>query len=130
MMMRLGALCVAVLCGCEGVRSLETSAVRPAIQQHWKQIVLAHYRETLFDPYSVRDALVADPFWSAGIIDSGWAICSRFNAKNRMGAYTGIETRAVLLMPTRIVPTDPSGICYDNPTYRPFPEMEEKPRPS
>jgi len=99
--------------------------------QNWRDVVLAYYKEVLVDPYSVRDATIADPFWSAGIVDSGWAVCTRFNSKNRLGAYGGRETRAVLLVGARAVPVDPDQVCYAAPTYRPFPELEgHPPRPS
>ena len=69
----------------------------------YREITREHLRTSLFDPYSARDFQVAQPkigqVHVVGTLthETGWVVCYRGNAKNRMGAYTG-ATEAVLLI--------------------------------
>jgi len=49
-----------------------------------------YLRRSLVDPYSVRDAEIAEPVVKSSfyIVDPApaWTICVRYNAKNQMGA--------------------------------------------
>ena len=57
-----------------------------------RNLIVAKLERILFDPYSVRAARISDIF----IMHDGnhlevLAVCLEFNAKNRVGAYTGIS---------------------------------------
>lgn len=63
--------------------------------------VLAEYFErTLFDPYSVRAARITN-FKNLEGPDGGavYSACVEFNAKNRLGAYTGLQVSGVVFRP-------------------------------
>ena len=94
-----------------------------------------YLRRSLFDPYSVRDAEIAEPkvMTSFYLLDPapGWTICVRLNAKNRMGAYTGITEDVLLVRGDRVTissneltkaPTPSIGVCRDA-KWAPFPEL-------
>jgi hypothetical protein len=93
-----------------------------------------YLRKTLFDPYSVRDAEIAEPkvMSSFYLIDPapGWTICVRLNAKNRMGAYTGISEDTLLVRGDRVTissseltrPSPTNWNCRDA-KWAPFPEL-------
>jgi hypothetical protein len=60
--------------------------------------IKAHLRETLNDPYSIRDLKISVPEPTKIPLDDStkgyayfWASCISYNAKNLYGAYTGIH---------------------------------------
>lgn len=52
-----------------------------------KSYVKKHY----FDPYSMRDVAHSTPIQGHLYFKQGWLVCIEANAKNRMGAYTGLK---------------------------------------
>lgn len=102
----------------------------------YREMAKVYLRKVLFDPYSVRDAEIAEPEVKQSIylIDPapGWTICVRLNAKNRMGAYTGLKEDALLVRGDRVAislneltqPTPTIGICR-NAKWEPFPELQK-----
>ena len=106
----------------------------------YKVVTRDYLHKTLVDPYSVRDAQISKPKMgklfvegTLGVQEPGWLVCFRSNAKNRMGAYTGISDMAIVIRGgvVRASLSDPSHSHYivkmicDNETYEPFSEMEQ-----
>jgi hypothetical protein len=78
--------------------------------------------------------------------ETGWGVCVRANAKNRMGAYTGIRSTVFLIRDGRVVESgDDTPVALtekgvltvtpiyikehcENAAFEPFPEIEEKRR--
>ncbi len=91
-----------------------------------------YLRSTLFDPYSVRDAQIASPKLKGSFVltdpSEGWTICVRANAKNRMGAYTGMQETVLLVRGDRVVSSTngPAPYYCGDAQYEPFPELEER----
>lgn len=85
--------------GCS-VNSAESAGPRP---DNWRAAVTDYIRSTWFDPYSMRDAQLAAPVTGAFNFQSGWIVCFRANAKNRMGAYTGLKSYGFMLRDGRVV---------------------------
>lgn len=93
-----------------------------------------YLKKSLVDPYSVRDAEIAELVvqTSFHLIDPapGWTICVRYNAKNRLGAYAGMTENALLVRGDRVTvsvneltkPTPTAGMCRDA-KWAPFPEL-------
>ena len=90
---------VAVICGAlTGCVTPEQAAMAYNSQQpatpHMKKEVVAYAKKTYFDPYSMRDVEISYAMTPAGPAVSG--VCLRANAKNRMGAYTGLTATSLL----------------------------------
>jgi len=100
----------------------------------YREMAKDYLRKTLFDPYSVRDAEIAEPQvrQSFYLIDPSpaWTICVRYNAKNRMGGYTGLKENALLVRGERVTKslnelteaTPTVGLCKDA-KWTAFPEL-------
>jgi hypothetical protein len=96
----------------------------------YRRAVLEYARESLFDPYSVRDAEISKPLRQ----DRGSVVCMRFNAKNKLGAYVGLQQYAVpfldekldstMLAAMRQVGAHASDILCKGAEYGPFTELE------
>ena len=89
-----------------------------------RAMIVDQARDYLIDPYSVRDAEIS------GVNDLGdgvTSVCVRFNAKNRMGGYTGRQATAVRLVNGRIVNAYPDqAACYNgNIQWYPLPEARK-----
>jgi hypothetical protein len=109
---------------------------------NYRQILAEHVRKSFFDPHSVRDAGIALPrpgwgFVGSGLSQSyktGWAVCVRANAKNRMGAYTGIKENIYIVENGGVVAsgqdldTAEARAGCEGARYEPFPEIEERRR--
>jgi hypothetical protein len=104
---------------------------------NYRQIVAEHIRKSFFDPYSIRDASIAAPRpgWAfasrMGGYKTGWAVCARANAKNRMGAYAGIKETIYVIQEGQVVASgqdldsaDARSGC-EGAQYERFPEIEE-----
>lgn len=129
-----------VLAACAGAPPSESEI--GAYPTAYKAIAKDHLRVSLIDPYSVRDAQIAPPKLGQIHIlgtmrhESGWAICFRANAKNRMGGYTGHKPMVLLIRNNQVVGTNQDADHYDVRTicadvrYEPFPEIEEDSRRS
>lgn len=89
----------AMLAGCAATPNETDVGQSPA---RYKDIARDYLRTSLFDPYTARDFSIAPPKIGQIHIDtlkyeSGWVVCYRGNAKNRMGGYTGIKEGALLI---------------------------------
>lgn len=83
-------ICLSVSgCGVREANLMMFDNQRPASAAE-RSAIVAHIKNTYFDPYSIRDAEISSAVEGTGI-DSSKApmICVYENAKNRMGAYTG-----------------------------------------
>jgi hypothetical protein len=119
----------------------------------YREIVRDHIRTSFVDPYSIRDAQITEPNKIGQLVkkgtltqETGWAVCVRANAKNRMGAYTGIKSTVFLIRDGRVVESADDtpvaltdrGVLTITPIYikehcegakfEPFPEVEEQAR--
>lgn len=97
---------------------------------NYKQKIIDHVRQSFFDPYSIRDAAISKPF-AVNRIGHGeiWFVCVKTNAKNRMGAYTGISPTAYWFQNGGMKLASPGAPEYDefncaHAQYAPFPEIE------
>lgn len=94
-------------------------------------MIAAHFRESLFDPYSVRDASITTVLARG---DGRETLCVYFNSKNRMGGYSGSTAYGITLKGGRMAGVHEAGPvagnraagkgCFD-PTRRaaPFTEL-------
>lgn len=117
----LAALLTASLAGCmlkqaptyeEQVRA-ESAGLHGPYPENYEEVVKRYLNNALFDPYSVRDLQIDTP--TKGFIFSrggpfakdlccyGWCVTVSFNAKNRMGAYTGTQCSTYFIK---------DGVCY------------------
>lgn len=106
---------------------------------NYREQVSARVKKTFFDPYSVRDAAISRPFLQSAAFDgitpiphSGWMVCVRANAKNRMGAYTGLTETGFMFSGDTIMDADFRGhFCAGAAaSYEPFPEIERGGQPA
>jgi hypothetical protein len=89
-----------LISGCATTQTIESTGPRPT---NYKQAVKDHVKESFFDPYSIRDAEISQPLMASAVFDgvtpiphSGWIVCFKANAKNRMGGYTGRQLTGLL----------------------------------
>lgn len=116
----------ALLASCTGDEQLSiTGTVDEPPPANYREIAVAHLKQTLFDPYTVRDASIAAPKNGGSGLYPGWAVCVRLNAKNRFGAYTGQSTMALIMRGGKVVQSaDENGWMFcQGVTYEPFPEI-------
>lgn len=98
----------------------------------YRETARAYLRSTLFDPYSVRDAQIAAPKLKGSFVltdpSEGWTVCVRANAKNRMGAYTGLRETVLLFRGDKVASSTegPAPYYCGEAQYEPFPELEER----
>ncbi|MCT2580915.1 hypothetical protein P3C33_27745 [Mesorhizobium sp. P16.1] len=115
----------AIVSGCvtaEQRTQIYSSAIAPSAGI--KTAVINQIRESYFDPYSIRDAQISDV---VTLLDTGYqAVCTRFNAKNRMGAYTGLQSASFRIKNGAVVSylAQAPGCHEPSLRYRPFPELE------
>lgn len=100
---------------------------------NYREQVTARVKRSFFDPYSIRDAAISRPFMQGAAFDgatpiphSGWMVCVKANAKNRMGAYTGLSETGYMFKGGAIVDADFKGhfCAAAAQSYGPFPEIE------
>lgn len=124
-----GFVALTAACNTTGQRGSDALGGPPPAEYRAK--TLEYMRRVLFDPYSVRDARISQPFmqygWRLGDAGRAWTVCVQSNAKNRMGAYTGTKDTVVRFQGG--VPVDHSDegsmyFCKGVTTYEPFLEME------
>ena len=114
-------LCL-TLAGCVTTDPGEISAAAGPLPADYKAQIVASARQSYFDPYSIRAAQIGTPERAGQIPLKGvWVVCVRSNAKNRMGAYTGIQDSQYHFNSGRLV-FHGSG-CVREQAYHPFPEL-------
>ncbi|MBV5269013.1 MAG: hypothetical protein JZU55_02680, partial [Afipia sp.] len=63
-------------------------------------------RKEFFDPYSIRDAAISQPIAGRSLSGDMASVCIQANGKNRMGAYTGLQTTVYIFRNGQITLTD------------------------
>ncbi|AHJ10729.1 hypothetical protein P106B_46 [Rhizobium phage vB_RglS_P106B] len=64
-----------------------------SIPGNYRLVAAYAVRNTLKDPYSVRDAVISQPLTLSGLLIGGRkpGVCVMLNAKNSFGGYTGVQ---------------------------------------
>ena len=126
----LAAACLVSLAGCMEVQPVATSGVNVAPPSNARAAALGYARQSFFDPYSVRDASISQPFvipYGLGGQSQAWVVCVRANAKNRMGAYAGMQESLIVFDGDAVNASrsgrDVASACR-SAQYGPFPELE------
>lgn len=105
-----------IVVGCAATPNESNVGQYPA---KYKEIVRDHLRKSLFDPYTARDFQIAAPKIGQVHIEGtlthepGWTVCYRGNAKNRMGAYTGMKESVLLIRDDLVRGTISDSDHYD-----------------
>lgn len=121
---------IAPLIGCSSVNTAIVGTATEPPPENYRTIVVEAVKTTFFDPYSIKDAQIAAPQWlGSGNLGEGnaWAVCVRANAKNRMGAYIGMQDTAFFIRGGKLLSTftnlgTDSYYCRDA-VFSPFPEI-------
>lgn len=111
-------------CAALGCQSAQRQDMMGPFPTAYRQIARDHLKSTLFDPYTVRDAMIAEPKISGPLIYRGWLICVRANAKNRFGGYTGLQATGIMVRQGSVIRSfKDAGMWCGDATYQPFPEL-------
>jgi hypothetical protein len=104
-----------LLCGCAAMTAPNSAQIAAAdygqYPTNYREIVDEWMRDTLYDPHSVVDLEITPPekyFLHAaplmgGGTTYGYRVQVKFNAKNRMGGYTGRDTMYLVIRNGSIV---------------------------
>ena len=100
------------------------AAQRPATPAE-RAAILDYAKTFYFDPYSMRDVSLSDAVDPKK--ENTVAFCLRANAKNRMGAYTGLKTTALLMQNGKVTKAEEESFMCADPrmTYTPFRDLED-----
>lgn len=99
---RASLLLLSLLAGACSVNSPESAGPPPS---DWKELASGAIRSSYFDPHSLRDAEIASPVAGTFNFQSGWVVCFRANARNRLGAYTGLRQVGFMIRGGSVVAT-------------------------
>jgi hypothetical protein len=114
------------LAGCQ-TTSTEISSIAPP-PPNYRSVIVEKVKNTLKDPYSIRSAEISEPAPGfVGILYGGtqMVVCTRFNAKNSFGAYTGVETFLFAFSNGKLLGMGQNALAgCENRSYSPFPELE------
>jgi hypothetical protein len=97
-----------------------------AAPPNYRALILAHLKNTLKDPYSVRSAEISDASPKfVGLLNGGNrpAVCVKMNAKNSFGAYIGIQTHAYFFLNNEIAGAIDNAIGCNEAKFAPFTEI-------
>lgn len=126
-----GGLALAACNQTAGVVASATTSDPPP-PPNYRDQVQARVKKTFFDPYSIRDAAISQPFVQNAAFDGvtliphqGWMVCIRANAKNRMGGYIGLKETGYMFKAGQIVDADFNSSFCAGAQFEPFPEIEE-----
>jgi len=117
------ALALLLLAGC----AVTPASLDKDLPPNHRAMMASYFHKTLLDPYSVRDAEISEPFViDTPLTGSFVVICTRFNAKNAFGGYTGIKTEAYGFRARQIqaISSDPGRRCR-SARFTPFAELEQ-----
>lgn len=124
------SVCLISLAGCMDVQPVATGEVDIAPPSNPRPAALGYVRQSFFDPYSVRDASISQPFvlpYGLTGQSQSWVVCVRSNAKNRMGGYAGLQETLIVFNGDAVDVSrsmrDVTSACR-NAQYSPFPELE------
>lgn len=103
-----------------------TASAGADLPANYRTVILDRVRTEFVDPYSLRDAAISQPMPGTALLGSVTSICVRANAKNRLGAYTGLRATAYTFRAGQLTVSDQqySGMTCANAVYEPFPELE------
>lgn len=92
------------LAGCMEPQEITPPPEASEPPRNYEAAVAQFVRTTYFDPYSMRDVQISQPFYQSFPMVGGatWWVCVRANAKNRMGGYTGLRDRPIAFDGDRI----------------------------
>jgi len=137
--MRIGlvaALGAAVMLGgCaarQQVGSADGRAAVPNLPNDYRAVVADHVRKNFFDPYSIRDAEISSTADTTSIFGPVTNLCVRANAKNRLGAYTGVKANIYVFQSGKILNVledQAFGSSCANRSYTPFYEIDSAAKP-
>jgi hypothetical protein len=94
--------------------SLSNCAVRPSPEQiasadygtypeNYQEIIKNYYSKVLSDPHGVYTYENPTRAWdSLGGLIFGWAVCGKFNGKDRSGVHVGVRSFYVLIRDNKI----------------------------
>lgn len=127
----------AVLAGCVPEPDAFTPVSPGARPTDYKAIIAPYIKYDFFDPHSLRDVSISEPFEGKTTVTQGvfripisekhgWFVCVEMNAKNRSGAYTGLKRWAFFIRDGSIIDQiEEAPVCASEP-LTPWPEMEMK----
>lgn len=114
-----------------------TQAAQEPPPTNYRAQVTDRVKKSFFDPYSIRDASISQPFIQNAAFDGitpiphqGWMVCVRANAKNRMGGYIGQKATGYMFKGGQILDLDFNSPFCEPARYEPFPEIEEGYKPA
>lgn len=133
------AAAAALVGACNQTTGQSAATASEPAPANYRDQVTARVKRSFVDPYSIRDAAISRPFVQSAAFDgvtpiphSGWMVCIKANAKNRMGGYTGLTETGYMFKAGMIVDTDFKGhfCAAAAATYEPFPEIEQGGQPA
>lgn len=89
----------------------------------YRAALQAHVRDAFFDPYSIRDVAVGEPFLGRTMGKTGWMVCMASNARNQMGGYTGRAVTGYLIRDGQVIDAVPGHIDCKGKPLEPWPEI-------
>jgi len=90
---------------------------------NYREIVARAMRAEFFDPSSLQDVWIAEPYKARLFFTDGWMVCVRANGKNRMGGYTGQQPFGYLIVNAAIAQEGVQVNC-PNQQFTEWKEME------
>ena len=108
-------LTAAVLAACAAPQPPRQLAAPPA---DYESVVNAYLHTVLFDPYSIQELKITAPeqvrtplhLDDGTSAAGGWMSCVSYNAKNRMGGYTGLKHHIIAYDGPSVVWSDDEGM--------------------
>lgn len=116
-----GAAATLSLAACTGRISEADAGPRPV---NYRATLRQYIVETFFDPYSMMDVAVSEPVPGTVMLHNGWIVCFQANAKNRFGAYSGLQRSSYLFQGENLT-VDPDGqaLACNGVPLQPWPGM-------
>jgi hypothetical protein len=118
-----GAIYLPMLFGCSSIADQDAIGPYPS---DYQETIKSHVMNSYFDPYTLRSVSVTEPKQGYLTFKQGWLVCLELNAKNRMGAYVGIQRTAYLINRDKVVRVmKEAPLCNDEKLiYIKWPELE------
>ena len=128
-----GALSIlALLSGCNA-QSLYQSNVRPELSgeypANYKRLIKQYVQMNFKDPDSIKNASISKPIQGQVLLQQGWIVCLRANAKNSYGGYVGLSNTNFLIKNSEILLAQDWGQapdCSHGSPYEKWSELEGK----
>jgi hypothetical protein len=122
-MFKLNYASLVLAISCLSACAVDPAAIGP-YPSSYRDIVREAVLHSYYDPHSMRDVSISQP--RAGLMDfqQGWIVCVEANARNRLGAYAGMQRTAYLIRKGELAgQADGGGLC-DAGLFYPWPDME------